>query len=64
VVASSCDAKKSCTLPDRVLRCDGSHTTSLRHQGDENASSPSDLRAAVGGFRGIHGLHDPNDLSD
>jgi hypothetical protein len=62
VVASSCDPEKFCTLLDHVLRCDGSRTSSLRRQGDINASSPSDLRTAAGGFHGIHDLRDPCDL--
>jgi hypothetical protein len=47
VVAFSCDLEKCCTLLDHVLRCDGSHTTSLHRQGDGNASSPSDMRTAT-----------------
>jgi hypothetical protein len=36
-VASSSDTEKFYTLLDCVLRYDGSHTTSLRRQGDRNA---------------------------
>jgi hypothetical protein len=47
VVASSYDPEKFCTLLDHALRCDGSHTTSLRRQGNRKASSPSGLRVAT-----------------
>jgi hypothetical protein len=59
LVVSSYDVEKFCTLPDCALRCDGSHTTSLRHQGDRKVSSLSDLMTAAGGFHGIRG---PSDL--
>jgi hypothetical protein len=62
VVASSYDPKKFCTLLDHVLRCDGSRTTSLRHQDDGKACSPSNPMIVAGGFYGIHGLRDPCDL--
>jgi hypothetical protein len=62
MVASSYDSEKFCTLPDHVLRCDGSRITSLHHQGDGKASYPSDLSIAAGGFHGIHGLRDLCDL--
>jgi hypothetical protein len=62
VVASSCDPEKFCTLLDHVLRCDGSHTTSLHRQGDRNASSLSDLKTVAGDSYDIRGLHDRCDL--
>jgi hypothetical protein len=43
---ASSDPKKFYTLSDRVLRYDGSRTTSPCHQGDEKGSSLSDLRTA------------------
>jgi hypothetical protein len=54
--------QKKITLSDHVLRYDESRTTSLRCQVDGKVSSPSDLRAAAGGFHGICDLHDPCDL--
>jgi hypothetical protein len=58
VVASSCDPENFCTLPDRVLQYDGSHTTSLHHQCNGNASFPSDPRTAAGDSHDIRDLHD------
>jgi hypothetical protein len=56
--------KSFCTLTDHVLRYDGSHTTSLHHQGDGNASFLSDLRTAADGFHDIRGLCDLCDHPD
>jgi hypothetical protein len=61
VVASFCDLEKFCTFLDRVLRCDGTRTTSLHRQGDEKTSSLSDPKTA-GDSRDIRGLHDFCDL--
>jgi hypothetical protein len=58
VVASSCDPEKFCTVPNHILRYDGSRTTSLHHQGDGKASSLSDSRTAASDSCDIHGLHE------
>jgi hypothetical protein len=47
VEGSSCDPKKFCTLLERVLRYDGSYTTSMHCQGNKKASSLSDLKTAA-----------------
>jgi hypothetical protein len=60
-VASSFDSEKIYTLPDRVMRYDGSRTTSLRRQGDGKASSLSDQRTAC---LETHDLRGPCDLPD
>jgi hypothetical protein len=52
---SSFDPKKSCTLPDRVLRCDGSRITSLHHQGNGMAYSLSNKRTVYHDTCILHG---------
>jgi hypothetical protein len=64
VVVSSYNLEKFYTLSERVLRYDGSRTTSLRQQGDEMISSPSNLRTTTGDSRNIHDLCDPYNLRD
>jgi hypothetical protein len=58
MVAYFYDTEMFFTLLDRVLRCDGSHTTFLHRQGDGKASSLSDSSTAVGDSRDIHSLRD------
>jgi hypothetical protein len=64
VVASSCDPEKFCTLSDCVPWYDGSHTTSLRQQGDGTLFSLNDPKTAAGDSCDIHDLHDLCDLHD
>jgi hypothetical protein len=61
VVASSYEPEKFCTLSDHVLWYDGSHTTSLRQQGDATVSSPSDLWVAAGDSHDTRDPYDPRD---
>jgi hypothetical protein len=57
--AFSCNIEKFYTLPNRVLRCDGFHTTFQRQRVVGTVFSPSDQRAATGGFRVYRDPHDP-----
>jgi hypothetical protein len=57
----SFDLEKFYTLSDRVMRYDGSHTTSLRHQVDGNVSSFSDQMTA---YRETRDLRGPCGLTD